>query len=255
MDWLLRTVIASLVRRGNLRITSARGRTYTFGDGTGDRVVVRFTTWQSQLAVLFDPELKLGEAYMDGSFVVESGTIADFLALTVTESYSTAWARLLGGLRYLWRRFRQMNVRGRARRNVAHHYDLDDRLYSLFLDADRQYSCAYFETPDQSLDDAQLAKRRHLAAKLLIADRPARARHRLRLGRARALSRRKSAAPGSPASRCRSISLRRARVARRREGLAGAASDFRLQDYREVAEPVRPHRLRRHVRACRGRLL
>lgn len=168
MDWLLRTVIASLVRRGDLRITSARGTIYTFGDGTGDRVAVRFTTWQSQLAVLFDPELKLGEAYMDGSFVVESGTIADFLALTVTESYSTAWARLLAGLRYVWRRLRQMNVRGRARRNVAHHYDLDERLYSLFLDSDRQYSCAYFETPGLSLDDAQLVKLRHIAAKLLI---------------------------------------------------------------------------------------
>ena len=59
-------------------------------------------------------------------------------------------------------------MRDRARRNVAHHYDLDGRLYSLFLDADQQYSCAYFETPDQSLDDAQLAKKRHLAAKLLL---------------------------------------------------------------------------------------
>jgi cyclopropane-fatty-acyl-phospholipid synthase len=62
----------------------------------------------------------------------------------------------------------QFNSRQRARHNVAHHYDLDGRLYSLFLDADRQYSCAYFESPDQSLDDAQLAKKRHLAAKLLI---------------------------------------------------------------------------------------
>jgi cyclopropane-fatty-acyl-phospholipid synthase len=62
----------------------------------------------------------------------------------------------------------QFNPRRRSRENVAHHYDLDGRLYSLFLDADRQYSCAYFETPDQSLDDAQLAKKRHLAAKLRL---------------------------------------------------------------------------------------
>jgi cyclopropane-fatty-acyl-phospholipid synthase len=73
-------------------------------------------------------------------------------------------------LRFLTRRLRQLNLRSRARRNVAHHYDLDGRLYSLFLDADRQYSCAYFETPDQSLDDAQIAKKRHLAAKLLVGD-------------------------------------------------------------------------------------
>jgi cyclopropane-fatty-acyl-phospholipid synthase len=71
-------------------------------------------------------------------------------------------------LRYLHRRLQQFNRRARARRNVAHHYDLDGRLYSLFLDADQQYSCAYFENPDQSLDDAQLAKKRHLAAKLLL---------------------------------------------------------------------------------------
>ena len=75
--------------------------------------------------------------------------------------------------------------RQRARRNVAHHYDLDGQLYALFLDSDRQYSCAYFETPDQTLDDAQLAKKRHLAAKLLLEPRRPRARHRLRLGRAR----------------------------------------------------------------------
>ncbi len=71
-------------------------------------------------------------------------------------------------MRYLRRRLSQFNPRPRARRNVAHHYDLDGRLYSLFLDADRQYSCAYFEKPDQSLDDAQLAKKRHLAAKLRL---------------------------------------------------------------------------------------
>jgi cyclopropane-fatty-acyl-phospholipid synthase len=71
-------------------------------------------------------------------------------------------------VRYLLRRLQQFNPRFRARRNVAHHYDLDGRLYRLFLDGDQQYSCGYFESPDQSLDDAQLAKRRHLAAKLCL---------------------------------------------------------------------------------------
>jgi cyclopropane-fatty-acyl-phospholipid synthase len=71
--------------------------------------------------------------------------------------------------RLVWRRLKQLNLRGRAQRNVAHHYDLDERLYSLFLDSDRQYSCAYFDTPSTTLDDAQLAKKRHLAAKLRLA--------------------------------------------------------------------------------------
>jgi len=78
------------------------------------------------------------------------------------------WVRPQWLARYLWRRLQQFNRRGRARKNAAHHYDLDGHLYSLFLDADRQYSCGYFESPDVSLDDAQLAKKRHLAAKLLI---------------------------------------------------------------------------------------
>ena len=75
MDWLLRIVLTSLVHRGNLQVTSARGATFRFGDGTGRFVAVRFKTWQAQVAVLFDPELKLGESYMDGTFVVETGTI------------------------------------------------------------------------------------------------------------------------------------------------------------------------------------
>src|SRR6185437_2330192 len=78
------------------------------------------------------------------------------------------WAVPLQFVRYLLRRVQQFNPRSRSRRNVAHHYDLDGRLYQLFLDADQQYSCAYFETPDQSLDDAQLAKKRHITAKLLV---------------------------------------------------------------------------------------
>ena len=86
---------------------------------------------------------------------------------TTADGSLPGWARPAWLARYLWRRLQQFNPPRRARRNVAHHYDLDGRLYSLFLDADRQYSCAYFEAPDVSLDDAQLAKKRHLAAKLL----------------------------------------------------------------------------------------
>jgi cyclopropane-fatty-acyl-phospholipid synthase len=103
--------------------------------------------------------------------VIEEGSIADLLALALSQRHdgnSALWAGPQSVARRLWRRHHEFNGRHRARKNVAHHYDLDGRLYSIFLDADRQYSCAYFETPDQSLDDAQLAKKRHLAAKLLV---------------------------------------------------------------------------------------
>jgi len=131
---------------------------------------VRFNDAVAQRSVLLDPELHLGEAYMDGTFVVEQGSIADVLAILLRQERigPPRWAMPLKMVRYLLRRLQQFNPRSRSRRNVAHHYDLDGRLYKLFLDADQQYSCAYFETPDQSLDDAQLAKRRHLAAKLWV---------------------------------------------------------------------------------------
>ena len=169
MDRLLVIFLRRIVRRGTLTVTTAAGRTYTFGDGTGTALAVRFTTARAQSAVLFDPELKLGEAYMDGSFLVERGSIADVIALLLTQERlaGKGWA-LPRVLRYLFRRLQQFNLRSRSRQNVAHHYDLDGRLYSLFLDGDQQYSCAYFESPDQSLDDAQLAKKRHLAAKLRL---------------------------------------------------------------------------------------
>ena len=115
------------------------------------------------------PSLDFGESYMNGTFVVEQGSIADVLAICLGQNSEVPhWARLQGFLRYLNRRLSQFNPRARARRNVAHHYDLDGHLYALFLDADRQYSCGYFESPEQSLDDAELAKKRHLAAKLKL---------------------------------------------------------------------------------------
>jgi cyclopropane-fatty-acyl-phospholipid synthase len=163
--------LGRLVRRGSFTVTTAAGKTYTFGDGRGPPVAVRFASAKAQLSVLLDPELKLGEAYMDGTFIVERGSIADVLAVLFGQErfVSPIWALLPRLMRYLFRRLQQFNPRSRARHNVAHHYDLDGRLYRLFLDGDEQYSCAYFESRDQSLDDAQLAKKRHLAAKLCIA--------------------------------------------------------------------------------------
>jgi cyclopropane-fatty-acyl-phospholipid synthase len=170
VDRLLFIFLRRFVRRGSFTVTTARGRTCTFGDGTGNPVAIRFSNAAAERGVLLDPELKLGEAYMDGTLIVEQGSIAEVLALLLGQERLGArnWA-LLRALRYLFRRMQQLNLRSRSRTNVAHHYDLDGRLYSLFLDGDLQYSCAYFERPDQSLDDAQLAKKRHLAAKLRIA--------------------------------------------------------------------------------------
>jgi len=168
LDRLLKVALASIVRVGSLRVTTATGRTFTLGDGSGKPLALRITTRAAQLGIMLDPELKFGEAYMDGTVIVEQGSIDEVLALAMGQPTARTVHRFRPHLRYLWRHLAQLNRPARARRNVAHHYDLDGRLYATFLDADRQYSCAYFEAPDQSLDDAQLAKKRHIAAKLLL---------------------------------------------------------------------------------------
>jgi len=152
-----------------MTFTTAGGEKFSCGDGTGPHVFARFLSADAERRILINPELALGEIYMEGSFVVENGSIADALAILMDQpEVVPRWARLQSWLRYFARHLRQFNARGRAKNNVAHHYDLDGRLYSLFLDSDKQYSCAYFEKPDMALDDAQLAKKRHIAAKLLI---------------------------------------------------------------------------------------
>jgi len=169
MDRLLRYFLGQFVRRGSMTFTTARGARFTCGDGTGKPVAVRFLTADAERRLLLNPELALGEVFMEGAFVVENGTIADALAILLDQpDILPRWTLLQRWLRYLVRHVQQFNPPSRSKQNVARHYDLDGRLYSLFLDADRQYSCAYFETPDMTLDDAQLAKKRHLAAKLLI---------------------------------------------------------------------------------------
>ncbi|MET4799378.1 cyclopropane-fatty-acyl-phospholipid synthase family protein [Bradyrhizobium sp. LB11.1] len=169
MDRLLRKFLSQFIRRGSMTVTTAGGMKFSVGDGSGEPVEVCFVTADAQRRVLINPELGLGEAYMNGEFVVERGTIADALAILLDQAdLLPQWAKPWWHLRYLTRQLKQFNPRTRSRSNVAHHYDLDARLYSLFLDADKQYSCAYFETQDATLDDAQLAKKRHVTAKLLV---------------------------------------------------------------------------------------
>src|SRR6202142_3823550 len=159
MDRLLQFLLKTFIRRGTFRVTTSRGTVFNFGDGTGQPVSVRFTTRAAEWGILLDPELKFGESYMNGTFVVEQGSIADVLAICLGQKSEVPhWARPQGWFRYLRRRLQQFNPRRRARNNVAHHYDLDGRLYSLFLDADRQYSCAYFETPDMARDEGQFPR-------------------------------------------------------------------------------------------------
>jgi cyclopropane-fatty-acyl-phospholipid synthase len=168
---ILQAGLSRLVVHGTLHVVLPDGRRFSCGDGSGAPVQIRFADRMGLWAFLLDPEMKLGELFMDRRLLVEQGSIHAFLALILKGARgqpASLAERVLDHGRFLLRHLTTRNTRDRSRRNVAHHYDLDDRLYALFLDADWQYSCAYFESPEQSLDDAQLAKKRHIAAKLLV---------------------------------------------------------------------------------------
>ncbi|WP_219218335.1 class I SAM-dependent methyltransferase [Variovorax boronicumulans] len=168
---LLRRAFGPLVRRGHLSVRLPDGQTLAFGDGGQPRAGIRFTDRRAVWALLRDPDLQFGELFMQGRLQVEEGTVYDVLELFLRDAKDVQpgpFVRLLDRWRMALRPLLQRNRPSRSRANVAHHYDLDDRLYRLFLDSDRQYSCAYFEHGDEDLEAAQLAKKRHIAAKLLV---------------------------------------------------------------------------------------
>ena len=168
---LLLNALQKLVRQGSLTISTASGESVTLGDGGTPKATMRFTDHGAERALLLDPEFKLGELFMDDRIVIDDGSIYDVLALILRDADNVPPSlseRMVDSFRYAIRRVLQYNLPGRSKSNVARHYDLGNRLYDLFLDQDRQYSCAYFEHPGQTLEEAQLAKKRHIAAKLLV---------------------------------------------------------------------------------------
>ena len=167
---MLGTVFAVFVEHGTLTVAWPDGTTSVYGAG-GPRATIkihgRWTPW----AIGMNPEFAFGEAYMDGRLTVEEGTITDVLEILISNMgvRRLPWIMRLGrGFRRRFRWIAQFNPASRARKNVAHHYDLSGALYDLFLDADRQYSCAYFSEPNMTLEAAQAAKKRHIAAKLRL---------------------------------------------------------------------------------------
>ena len=171
MNRLLDRMIGRVVRRGQLEVIWADGTVTRYGDGGGYSASVHFHDPGTERRILINPELAVGEAYMDGRLTFPDDCLLEFL-LVVSDNWPAYRSRpavaAVAGLRFAAARLAQRNTLLRARRNVAHHYDLDERLYRLFLDRDLQYSCGYFETPETGLDEAQWAKKRHLASKLAL---------------------------------------------------------------------------------------
>ncbi len=167
---LLVSVLSRVVQTGRLTIIDAGGQRHVVEGRPGVSVTVRLRDPSLHWKLLLKPRLYVPEAYMDGTLTIEEGSLYDFLDLLVLNDTVNPHElmRLGRAAALLVRRVYQLNPIWRARRNVAHHYDLSDQLYELFLDRDRQYSCAYFRTPEDDLDTAQENKKRHIAAKLLL---------------------------------------------------------------------------------------
>ena len=168
-DRVLDTMLAGLIRQGTLVVHLPSGRILRHGDGTEPQVTVSLTAPDLPAKLARNASLYVGEAYMDGTLIIGNDDLAGFLTLVIRNSTGPGrvwWHRALDRVHILLRTLHQTNPAARARRNVAHHYDLSGALYDLFLDADRQYSCGYFRHPTDTLEQAQAQKKAHIAAKL-----------------------------------------------------------------------------------------
>jgi len=167
---LLRHLLKRIIESGTLKVIDARGRMHLFGDGQAPFSTIRLHDPALHYKLFYNPSLYTGEAYMDGTLTIEEGDLYGFLEIVLynlnrmerlpAQFKSNLMERPL-------RPLRTFNPIERAKRNAAHHYDLSSALYDLFLDKDRQYSCAYFSSDNESLDVAQDNKKRHIASKLL----------------------------------------------------------------------------------------
>jgi len=170
---LIGKLIGKLLTKGSITLLRPGKPPHTYGPGGGRHLTVRFTDRRVAFDIIRNPRLGFGEAYMEGRLIIEDGSILDLLRMIVGANRWEDWGdgRKALSKSKTTKRLRALlvpnNLR-RARRNVAHHYDLSDELYELFLDADKQYSCAYFTDPKNSLEQAQLDKKAHIAAKLAL---------------------------------------------------------------------------------------
>jgi cyclopropane-fatty-acyl-phospholipid synthase len=172
MRHLIENFLSGFVKEGALEIALPSGRLMRFGEqNVTDPPRIALRDRKAQWELVRNPELAFGELYMNDRVDIVRGSLAEIMELVSRNAMrqdAPAWLRLLFKTRIALRALQQRNDPKRASRNVAQHYDIGNELYSLFLDEDRQYSCAYFEHDGQTLEEAQLAKKRHITAKLAV---------------------------------------------------------------------------------------
>lgn len=174
--WLLPKLLTKAIRKGRLTLNAPDGKVHVFGGAEpGPEVTIRITDPSFDWKIALNPELRAAEAYMDGVLIVEDGpeggTAWDLMEIFFINKRSFDLSPsqiMLKGWQKTFRRLMQHNKLAQSRRNVAHHYDLGNEFYRLWLDGDMQYSCGYHPTGDETLAEAQLLKKRHITAKLKV---------------------------------------------------------------------------------------
>src|SRR5579871_3623485 len=241
IEWSVPVNIAALlgkmVRTGNVQLETADGAKHKFGDGSGPLLGLKLTDKAAERELLMNPAMTFGELFMEGRMVVTQGTLYDVIecgARNLAAMKGAAWVKAIDKVRVAFRGVHQRNDRRRARKNISHHYDLDANFYRMFLDPDMQYSCAYFEREGASLEEAQLAKKRHIAAKMLIDG----GQKVLDIGCGfGGMALYLAGVAGAKATGV-TLSEEQLQVAKQRAEESGFPErlDFRLQDYRDVKE-------------------
>ena len=162
----------NLIQYDGFELVDANSKKYVIGNPIREKpIVLKLLDQKLMQKLLINPDLYFGEAYMNGSLVIENGTITEFLDLAFRNIgrgdinfYGTVIKKIKGTFRYLT----SFNKIVKSKENVAHHYDISEKLYDLFLDKNRQYSCAYFKNENDTLEEAQKNKMHHIIKKLNI---------------------------------------------------------------------------------------
>jgi cyclopropane-fatty-acyl-phospholipid synthase len=225
------------VKTGHLELRGPDGFSEVYGDGSEPRVAVRITDPGLDWKIFLNPELKAAEAYMEGGLEIEQGSIHDFISLFFhnKKHFDLTPSQIFWrGLARKFRRSMQHNPLARARQNAAHHYDMGNDFYRMWLDPDLQYSCGYWEDGVTTLEDAQTAKKRHIAGKLGLAP----GQRVLDIGCGWGGMALYLASVADVHVTGVTLAEEQLAVAKRRAEILGLTDrvEFRLQDYREVPE-------------------
>ena len=168
----LANFLNNLFKQDGFVLVDANYKKYVIGKPIKEKpITIKLLDKKLNYKLLINPDLYFGEAYTDGSLIIENGTITEFLDITfknIGRGDINIYGKILNKINGTYRYLTNFNKIVKSKKNVSHHYDISEKLYDLFLDSNRQYSCAYFKNEEDTLEQAQNNKIDHIIKKLNI---------------------------------------------------------------------------------------